>query len=96
MRSLLSFVRIQSITPTLKKSVAKELVIYFTETQTVGDSPPVEVITHSIVRATPKSGNLPTYVRLHDLENGGTWIWSGDPYAVDENTSTDNPNWIPE
>jgi hypothetical protein len=76
--------------------VAKELEIYISETQTVGNSPPVEVMTHAIVRATPNSGNLPTYVRLHDLENGNTWIWSGDPYVVDENTALDNPNWIPE
>lgn len=91
-----SSVLIPSITPTSEKSVAKELEIYITEEVTLGDSPPVQVITHSIVRATPNSGNLPTYVRLHDIINGGTWLWDGDPYAVDETTPIDHPNWIPE
>jgi hypothetical protein len=76
--------------------VAKELEIYISQDVTVGNSPPVSVLTHSIVRATPNSGGLPTYVRLHDLEAGRSFLWDGDPGEVDENTALDNPNWQPE
>jgi len=75
--------------------MAKELKITITEDQTIGGET-VEVTTHTIVRAVPNHGNLPRYVRLHDLVNNTTYIWSGDPFEVDGDTSTDNPNWILE
>ena len=75
--------------------MAKELTISIIEEQELNGVTAL-VTTHTIVRATPNSGNLPTYVRLHDLENDLSYLWSGDPYEVDENTEPTDPKWVLE
>jgi hypothetical protein len=74
--------------------MAKEIIAEIFEEQELGGVSE-NVLVANYCRATPNTGGS-AYVRYHNFQTGKNYIWSDDPFLVDENTSETDPNWTEE